>query len=71
MDDLARIRRKLSESASGKREEKRLLQLFDSACSGLNEGMMRGVKAEIGERLGDLLGGLEEKAKIIETKVTE
>lgn len=71
MDDFDEIREKISESASSKKEEKRLLEMFETAVEGLEKKMKSGVKSEVGGRLKGLYQEFEEKADVVREKIRE
>jgi hypothetical protein len=71
MEDFDRIRERLRETTTDEREQDRLIELFDTACSGLESGMARGVKAETEDRLENLLRDFERKAEAVKERIRE
>ena len=71
MDDFDQIRKSLKEATEKKSEQERLVDLFNSACAGLETGMTRGVKAELEARFDGLLGEIDERAEAVKKMIKE
>ena len=71
MDGLEKIEKKLRASATDKSEERRLGELFETACAGLASQTSTGVKDEVEKTLGELVVAISEKAGAIEALLRE
>lgn len=71
MDDLEKIEKKLRAAASDNGEEQRLVELFETACSGLASQTSSGVRDEVEKTLGELMAFINEKAGVIEVLLRE
>ena len=71
MDDFDQIRKLLKKASKNKNEQERLVGLFDSACTGLETGMSRGVKTELEVRFEGLLSEIEKRAKTVQKMIKE
>ena len=71
MDDFDQIRRRLKEATKEKKEQEKIVELFDSACKGLETGMSRGVKTELEARFDGMLSEIEKKSETVKKMIKE
>lgn len=69
MSEKDQIIKKLKKAASSKDEEKQLIELFEKAYKGLEQGLSEGVESKMRDRLDELMKEVEDASEKVEERM--